>query len=143
MAASESEPEWHRSCRATFSFLQPLHGRDRLESTSSTSSGVLMRDSEGVSAGSMLVPATRKEGQAQPQTAPTRHGTESYFSTVESKPTSWFGLTTPIVVVPPSPPAFAQSSEDKTQTKRVLRHAQGELRKEVEYSGYNILVVEG
>jgi hypothetical protein len=147
----EHKPERRRSFGATFSFLQPRHGRDRLGSTSSTSSTSSgesavstsgTEDGEGVSAGSKFVPATRMEEQGQAQAAPTHHSAGSHLPTVEPKLTPASNPATR-VVVPPSPPAAAQPSDGKAQTKKVLKHARAELMKEVGKAGYNVLVVEG
>ena len=152
--APEPEPklERRRSLGATFSFLQPRHRRDRLESTSSTpstKSRVSMGGSEdgelaepvlGSAFGSKVTPAAEK--QAQPQT--TRYSPGLYLPLILSRPTSSsHGPTTP--VGPPSLPALrlAQVIYNNAQTKKVLKHARAELMREVSKVGYNVLIVEG
>ena len=142
-----------RSFGATFSFLQPWHGRNRLgsrsrtSSTSSTKSEASTSGSEGagvVESGSESesVPAVPKEKQAQSQTSTTHRGAELYLPVVRPGP-PLDDPTTPADVAPSSPPTLVQSGYNKAQTKKVLKHARAELMKEVTKAGYNVLVVEG
>jgi len=151
--APDSEPERRRSFGATFSFLQPRHGRDRLgsrSSTSSTSSRASTSGSEDGEAmergsGAKSVPAVRKEKQAQPPSPTTHHSARSYLPIVRSEPplASNHGPTPPTDVVPSSRPTLVQPGYHKAQMKKVLKHSRAELMKEVRKAGYNVLVVEG
>ena len=49
-------------------------------------------------------------------------------------------LTTPADFVLPPPPALAQPSYHKAQTKKVIKHARAELMEEVRKVGHNYLV---
>jgi len=147
--APELKPE-RRSFGATFSFLQPWHGKTRLgsrSSTSSTKSEASTSGSEGagvVESGSdsESVPAVPKEKQARSQTSTTYHGAGLYLPIV--RPGSPLDdPTTPADVAPLSPPTLVQPGYSKAQTKKVLKHARAELMKEVTKAGYNVLVVEG
>ena len=153
----ESKTEQRRPFGATFSFLPPWQGRDRLgsrSSTSSTKSGASTSGSEngeavetGSGSGSESVPVARKQKhqQSQLQSPATDHSIGSYLPSVRSEPplASNYDPTTPIDFVPPSPPTLAQPGYHKAQTKKVLKHARAELMKEVRKAGYNVLVVEG
>jgi hypothetical protein len=132
--ALELKSERRRSFGATFSFLQPRRGRNRLgsrSSRSSTKSGASTSGSEDgePGSGSESVSAVPKQKQAQPQTSNTHHSASS-ISRLESPLAS-------------NKPALPQPSYHKAQTKRVLNHARAELMKEVRKAGYNVLVVEG
>jgi len=139
-----------RSFGATFSFLQPWNGRNRLgsrSSTSSTQSEASTSGSEGagvVESGSESesVPAVPKEKQEQRQTSTTHHRAGLYLPIVRLGP-PLDDPTTPADVAPPSPPTLAQPGYNKAQAKKVLKHARAELMKEVTKAGYNFLVVEG
>ena len=86
--ASESELERRRSFEATFSVLHPWHGRDSLESGSSTSieksgsSTSASEDGEAVEPGSESVPATQKRQHSHLQTSTTDHVTGLYSPSV-------------------------------------------------------------